>query len=292
MADDAQILHRGYRTYDGPRTGVIGALRTVAFQGVRHVLGLGRPAKAKILPIATAAIAFVPAVVYVGLAVLLGDAVQLLEEGEVVPTYSDYYGVILLALVMFAAFVAPEALTGDRRNGLLALYLSTPLTRMTYLGAKYLGILAVMSIVTVGPPMVFLIGYTFEGAGPDGFVAWIGVFWRIIAVGLIISAVFTGVAFAVSSVTDRRAWASVGTVLVLLLSATVTAVLNEGAGVGDNILLLNLLVTPFELAVRMYGDPIQNPGLGTTALAVATAAWTFGGLGVAVVRYRTMEVSR
>ena len=114
MADDAQILHRGYRTYDGPRTGVIGALRTVAFQGVRHVLGLGRPAKAKILPIATAAIAFVPAVVYVGLAVLLGDAVQLLEEGEVVPTYSDYYGVILLALVMFAAFVAPRS--SDRRS--------------------------------------------------------------------------------------------------------------------------------------------------------------------------------
>ena len=38
----ARLIDRGYRTYDGPRTGTRGAVQSVALHGLRAVLGLGR----------------------------------------------------------------------------------------------------------------------------------------------------------------------------------------------------------------------------------------------------------
>ena len=37
---DARILDRSYRSYDGPRGGVIGAIRTVTLHSIRHALGI------------------------------------------------------------------------------------------------------------------------------------------------------------------------------------------------------------------------------------------------------------
>lgn len=288
MTDEAQILDRGYRPYDGARTGVAGAMRTVTVQAIRSVLGLGRPARTKILPIVVAVIAYLPAVVFVGLAVLIGD---ILDPTEIA-TYSGYYAFIVLALVLFAAFVAPEALTGDRRNGLLPLYLSTPLTRSTYVASKCAAVVAVTLIVTIGPPLVQLIGYSFEGAGPDGVSGWLGVAWRIVVSGVIISAVFSGVALGISSLTDRRAWASIGIVLVILLSGVVTSVLVEAAELNAHLYLLNLLVAPFELVVRIYGEPSEQPDIGTAAVVASNVAWAAGGGLLTWIRYRTLEVSR
>ena len=288
MNDDAQILDRGYRTYAGPRTGVRGAMTTVTAQGIRGVLGLGRPARTKILPIVVAVVAYLPAVVFVGLAVLLGD----LLDPTAIADYSGYYFFIIFALVLFASFVAPEALTGDRRNGLLPLYLSTPLTRTTYVVAKCLAVFAVMLIVTFGPPFLQLVGYSFEGVGPDGVTGWFGIAWRIAVSGMVVSAVFSAVALGIASLTDRRAWASVGIVLVLLLSGVVTTVLVEGAELDARLYVFNLLRAPFELVIRIYGEPSDYPGISTPLLVAANLAWAGGGWALTWFRYRTVSVSR
>ena len=39
---DAQILDRGYRKYDGPRTGVQGAVRAVVVHSIQRALGMRR----------------------------------------------------------------------------------------------------------------------------------------------------------------------------------------------------------------------------------------------------------
>jgi len=49
-AQDAQIYERGYRRYEGERTGVPGAVKTLVAHSVRAVLGLGRSARHKIMP--------------------------------------------------------------------------------------------------------------------------------------------------------------------------------------------------------------------------------------------------
>jgi len=287
--DRARILDRGYRPYDGERGGPLNAIRTVAIQDFRSVLGIGRSAKSKILPLVCAIIAFLPAVVFVGFAVLFSG---LLEPDEVA-SYAGYYTFIISALALFTALVAPEVLTGDRRTGMIGLYLSTPLTRTTYLVAKVIAVAMTLAIVTIGPPLLLLIGYTFENAGPDGFLEWLKVFGRIIVSGVAVSAVFAGVSLAFSSMTDRRSLAAAGVIAALVVSAAVTSALVDAADMSESIHLLNLLVVPFELVSRIYGEndgPLST--LETAPVVLANLAWITLGLGLTWWRYQRIEVTR
>ncbi len=121
---DARILDRGYRRYDGPRLGVRGAVRSLAWHSALRALGLRRTFWAKLLPLASVGIAYVPALVFVGVAALLPAA--LTEGGGLLPDYADYYGFISAAIVLFVALVGPEVLCPDRRHRMLGLYLASP----------------------------------------------------------------------------------------------------------------------------------------------------------------------
>jgi ABC-2 type transport system permease protein len=287
--DEARILDRGYRRYTGNRRGAGGAVRSVAWQGLRSVLGLGRPARTKILPLASIVFAYLPAVAFVGIAAVL--PVDLIGE-DALPTYADYYGFIISAIVLFCALAAPEVLVGDRRTGMLALYLSTPLDRPRYLVAKVIALAAALAMVTIGPPLLLLVAYTFEGAGPDDVGDWLVLFVRILVAGLAVTTAYASTSMAAASLTDRRAFASVGIILLLLVSASLSAVLVEQAQMSDLWWTINLLAMPFELAQRVYGEPGDLPELSTWTVLAANVAWTLAGGAVVAWRYRRLRVTR
>jgi len=289
MTDEATILDRGYRTYEGPRSGVMGAVSSVTWHSIRSVLGIGRSARHKIFPVAAVLIAYLPALVFVGIAALL--PVDLVGEGAL-PNYADYVGFIGLVIVLFCGLVAPEVLVSDRRDGMLGLYLSTPLRRDTYLIAKVAAVMATLMLVTLGPPLLLLVAYTFEGSGPGGFGDWMVLFLRMVASGVAISAVFAAVSLAAASLTDRRAFASVGVIILLIGSASVTSALIEGADMSTDLRVFNLLVVPFELVQRIYGYPGSFPEMTTVVIVGANAAWVAIGAMVVWLRYRRLAVSR
>ena len=304
----AQIIDRGYRSYEGPRTGLPGAVRSVVRYSVRHTLGLGRPARHKILPWLAVVIALVPAVVFVGLAVVLD--VDLITD-EILPDYHQYYGFITTALFFYCGIVVPDILVSDRRSGMLQLYLSTPLQRWSYLGSKALAVALTLAVLTIGPVLFLLLSYTIEGSGPDGLVEWIKIFVRIIAAGAAISAAFTAASLAAASLTDRRAFASVGVILLLWGSGFVTLALVEAADMSANIYAFDLGGISDELKNRIYSvegfDPIGsegpepdddfNPGAGraglsTAFVAAANLGWVALGSAVVWWRYRRLALSR
>ncbi len=285
---DARIHDRGYEPYTGERAGVAGAVRSTGWQAMRSVLGLGRRARHKVFPVLAALIAFLPAIVFVGIAALF--PVDLLEG--VTPSYSDYLGYVGVALVLFCGLVAPEALVRDRRDGMFELYLSTPLQTNTYLLAKVGAVLATLAIVTVGPPLLQLIGFSFEGAGPDGLGEWVSVFLRIIASGIAMSAVFAAVSLAAASLTDRRAFASVGIILTLLVSSALVDGLVNEADMAVELELLNLLIIPFELVFRIYGEPGNFPELSSELVVAANLGWIAAGSAVVWLRYRRLAAGR
>ncbi len=285
---DARILDRSYRRYEGERRGVAGAVRSLAWNSALRALGLRRSLWAKVLPLLSVGIAYVPAMVFVGIAALLPE--QLVEGTGLLPGYADYYGFISAAIVIFVALVGPEVLCADRRYRTLGLYLASPLTRDTYLLAKVLAVVPVLALVTLGPPLLLLIGLTLAGAGPDGVVQFVTVLARVVAGGLVISAAYTAVSLAAASLTERRALASAGVILVLLVSgvATTSLVLT---GVDARILLLNLGLVPFELVQRIYGE-VGEAQLSTLELVIANVAWTLGAGVVVRERYRRLRVTR
>ncbi len=273
----------------GRARGWRGAIRSVSWESVRATLGLGRPARTKIFPVAAVAIAYVPAIVFVGISVLIpGD---LLDPNDVAD-YASYYGFITLAIILFSALVAPEVLVSDRRNGMLAMYLSTPLHRGTYLTAKMIAVGVTLGLVTLGPPILVLLGYTFDGSGPDGVGNWFATLFRILVSGVAVSAALTSVSMAASSLTDRRAFAAIGIVLIVLASPILAAALVEGAGLSPYWWMISLFSMPFELVNRIYGEAGDFPEVPTLAVLGANIAWTAAGVAVVIWRYSKLVIAR
>lgn len=284
----AQIFEQGYHRYDGPRLGVGASIRSLAVHSALRALGLRRTFWAKLMPIATVVISYLPAAVFVGVAALVPD--EELEEAFI-PDYSDYFGFISAAIILFVAIVGAEVLCSDRRNGTLGLYLASPLTRETYLLAKLLAILPVLGLVTLGPTVLLLVANALQGSGPDGVDGFLLVLGRAVLSGVLVSALYTAISMAAASLTERRAIASGGIILTLLVSQVLSEVLIEVVDADRRLFLLNLFELPFELVQRIYGEPGNQPAIETVSLVAASLAWILASAAVVVWRYRKLTVA-
>lgn len=289
---EARILDRGYRRYEGPRRGVPGAMRSVVIAGIQRALGIKRTFGAKIFPALAVLIAFIPAIVFVGLAVFIPEDVR--AQG-ILPSYSEYYAFILSAIVLFAAFVAPELLCTDRRSGMIGLYLASPLTRDTYLISKGIAILLVLSVVTLGPPLLMLVAFTVIGLGPDGPVAYLSLLGRMVVAAFAVSGLHTALSLAISSVTDRKGVAAAAFILVVLVTNAAADTLSLEAD-APYLFLIDLASLPFELVTRIYGGTpewgAQAADLATLPILAAYLGWTLACLALVRWRYQKLQVSR
>lgn len=283
-----RIYEGGYRKYDGERLGPSAAVLSVMRQTIQRVLGLRRPARSKVLPFLSVILAYLPALVFVGVVALLPKQVN----EDFLPDYSHYYGFITAAILLFVIFTAPEALCPDRRSRVLSLYLAAPLTRTTYLLAKAAAVATVLTFVTLGPPLLLLIGRALQGQGPDGPIGFLTVFARIAGAGLVMAAFYTAVSMAVASLTDRRAFAAGGTLLAIIGTSIMAGILVEALKLSESFYLANLNVPPLELVARIFGEPGELGHVDTWLVAAAVAAWTAAGFGLAWWRYQRLRVTR
>jgi ABC-2 type transport system permease protein len=283
----AQILDRGYRKFDGRRKGVWGAVRSTAWHTTRSVLGLGRKARHKIAPALVVIVAMLPAVVFVGAAVLLGGD-EFINDFLVgiIPAYSELARQSIAAMVLFTGLVAPEALVRDRRDGMLSLYLSTPLTRQTYLGAKALSVSGLMALIVLVPTIVYFLGMTFASLGPDGAGDWVVALIRILVSGTLASIVYALISLGAASLTDRRAFASLAVVLTMLGSLIVVQILVDAADQSTQWRLLDPVNMPMEMIARIFGDPGQYSEIATERVYAANLGWAAAASATLWARYR------
>ncbi len=289
----AAVHDLGYRRFEGERAGVAAAMRALGVHAIQRVMGLKRAGRHKVLPALILIISFVPALVFVGMAAFLPN--ELIEE-DILPSYSEYNAAFIVSVIwLFTSFVAPEALCTDRRTGMLALYLASPLNRTTYIAAKVGAVVVTMLAITLVPTLFLLVAYTIEGAGPDTVGEFLELLARITAGGVLLAAYFGAFSAMVSSFTSRRSIASASIVISFLLAGAVTSALIEG-DVDDHIALLQIAVVPLRAATYLLGELPQ----GVNGLAVvegSLALLTSLGLtalfaGVAWWRYQTLEIDR
>jgi ABC-2 type transport system permease protein len=289
-SQDARLFDLGYRGYDGPRHRPARSIVTLALFTARRVLGLGRGARHKVLPAITLAIAYLPALGSVIFAVLADTIV----EDDLI-TYGDYTFFIGSALLLFSALIAPEALCPDRRSGMLGLYLAGPLDRTRYLVAKYLGVLVVMLLITVGPLLFMFAAFVISGLGPPaGDVPLL--LLRILASGATTALLYASLSLAVSSFTTRRAAAAVALVLALAVPPIVVRSAIESADAPNALDLLSFPFVAGDLSRRIFGEmpdedaPITE--LSTGLVAGGLAAIVIAGALVCWLRYRRIESVR
>jgi len=285
----ARIYEQGFRRYVGPRTGTVGALRSLVKHSLRQALGIGRSARYKMVPLPIIFMAFVPAIGLIAFAALIPVGTE-----DFLPTYAEYYALVVAALYLFAGLICPEMLCDDQRTGMLGVYLSSPLDRARYLLGKAVAVLLLLLVVTFGPPLLTLIAFTLQNEGPSGFSEWITVFGRILASSTVVGAVYGAVGLAISASTDRRVVATAAILSVIPGSAIVTDILVNDGGMSPALRLANVMFLPRALVHRIHrefgGWPLdENP---TWTLWLAFAGWLVVCAGWIWYQYRDMLVRR
>ena len=291
MTAPSRIYDSGYRRYDGPRLGPAHSVRSLIAHTLQRIFGLHRPARTKVLPFLITAIAYLPPAVFVGLAAFLPKQIST----RALPKYGEIYGFISAVVLVFTMFVAPEALCPDRRSGVLSLYLAGPFTRARYLASKAAATAIALLFVTLGPPLLFLIGLSLESAGPHGPGGLALVLIRIIGSAVVLTTFFTALSMAVSSFTDRRAIAAAGTFIFVQASNAVVAVLVFALNAPKWILAFSVSRAPFELVRSIHGlPPAERERFRVDAIPalIAVVAWTAVTSAVAWRRYQKLQVTR
>src|SRR5687767_1293689 len=293
------VFDIGYQSYTGRREGR-GRSRLAIFKdGARTALGLGRGARAKVLPWffigILAAIALVMAIV-AGAAERLGGPGT--AERVDLPSHSDFYGIASIILFVFAAVVAPELLCPDRRNRVISLYLVRPLTGSDYIMSRWSAFFVVMLAAALLPQVILFLGLSMGDAVP---MAYLRHHWpdvpRFLGSAAAIGVYLATLAFLIASFTTRRAYASVFLVGLFIITTPFTVGLAEEVDgpAGQWISMLNLTNIPVHVNDVIFGDTSEitedAPAreLGARLLVIWYFVWTLVPATILWWRYRRLS---
>lgn len=240
------VYDRGYRPYEGERVGRTGVLRALWLASMRRALGLRRSWRQKLLPWLLLAIVSVPAMVQVGIAYITRDNPRFTIEFI---TYRDYVGVST-ALLLFVAITAPDIICPDRRQRVLPLILSRPLTGTGYALAKIAAIVTIVFAFGVLPQIVLFVGQMLVSkAGSMAYAReHAEALWQVPIAVTALSLYYASIGVAVSSLTTRRIAAAAIFIGLMLVTGVVAGIMTEVHQGGDRV-------------VVQQGPPQPPPGL-------------------------------
>ena len=258
-APPTDVIHDiGYRHDDGVRLGRGWIVRSLLLDTVRGVFGLGRPARAKVMPWIIVAILAVPAVV-IGLVVLITGGKQLPVS------YTQYLSQFWLPLSLFVAGAAPYAVSRDLRYGVMPLYLSRPMRRTDYVLARYGGLaIALFAVMVIPQTLLMIAALLAKLPVKDQIVGWAGGLFA----SLLLAVLLAALGLVVAAATPRRGIGVAAIITLLVVVAGVSVVLSGLASEkgSDNLAALAGVLDPFRLvdglAVLVLG---VTPALGQFA---------------------------
>ena len=296
MPDSVQaagVIHDlGYRGYDGPRLGRAQIVRALTWHSFRSSFGIGRGAKAKIIPVLAFVAMCLPALVN-AFAVARGNA-RLFGYDVYSPTLR------VVVVTVFIAAQAPELVSRDLRNRVLPLYFCRPLRRGDYPLAKYVALTAACLLLIELPLLILYVGTIASASG--GRAVWNETKALIppgLGVGLMWAVLMAAIGLALACRTGRRAYATGIVAITCFLTWSLSLLLIQaegGQGATSTGARVAGLFSPFTIldGVRVWlggtsPGEVANPGhYGPLygLLAVVLLAASLGGL---AARYRKVS---
>lgn len=288
------IYDIGYRGYDGPRLGRRHAVATLVRHGLRSVFGLGRPARAKVLPAVCLAIPALIAAVIVGIMALIARFGA--EQVGGLPGHAELFGAVSAFPTILVAAQAPELLGRDIRYRVLPLYFSRALLRVDYALAKLAALAVAVALVLFLPQVVLSLGTVLLTTDVIGELGRELGRWPAILGSTAVNAVVpAALALAISGLIVRRAYATAaifGLFIVPGIVAAIVIALDLGQA-SRWIVLLDIGsvldgANAWFFGIAPTGEVLVASRVPTwTALVAAVAAGT-GATLVLVQRYRTV----
>ncbi|HEY2577436.1 MAG TPA: ABC transporter permease subunit [Streptosporangiaceae bacterium] len=299
------VIHdRGYRRYEGPRLGRVQIIRALLWHSFRSAFGIGRGAKAKILPVIAVVAICLPAII---------NAVAVANGGSQVVGYESYlFALRVIVLTVFVAVQAPEMVSRDLRSRVLPLYFSRPMRRGDYPLAKYLAFTAAC-VILVDLPLVLLYLGTIASSKSGGIWPNTRGLLGGLAIGLMWAVLVSAIALALASLTGRRAYATGVVAIFFFLTFILSQIIQQIAGQGRGQFIspqtvpagqrLAGLISPFNTlqgltkwfsGVRVFhpGEgPVPDPGSYAPAYIVMFVVLLAASFAILAVRYRKAGVA-
>jgi len=217
------VIHDlGYRRYDGPRLGRAQIIRALAWHSFRAAFGLGRGAKAKIVPLVALVALCLPAAIS-AFAMSRGNA-RLVDYDTYTPALRD------LVMTVFVAVQAPELVSRDLRSRVLPLYFARPINTIDYPLAKYLAFTGACLVMIEGPLLLLYGGSIANVHGGSAVWAQTRALIPGLLVGLMWAVVLAAISLFLASATGRRAFATGAVAIFLLLTFTLSEILLQVEG--------------------------------------------------------------
>jgi len=291
--ETAGVIHDiGFRHYDGARLGRGWIVRSLLVETFRGAFGLGRPAKAKVMPWILIGILLAPPVIFVLVIVLTGMK-------ELPSSYTQYYSDLQLIISLFIAGSAPYAVSRDLRHGVMPLYLSRPLKREDYVFAKFGGLALAMFAILAGPETLLFIGALLAKLPVGDQIAG---YAQGLVMAVVLALMLTGIGLVIAAFTPRRGLGVAAIITTLVVASAIGGILwGILTTMGHDALGAYLsAINPYDdvsgIATSWFGvkPSIQamstlgfTGGLVFTTLAAATVG---GSLAILLARYRKVGV--
>jgi len=303
------VIHDlGYQHYDGPRLGRAAIIRALYWHSLRSAFGIGRGAKAKIVPFLAFGLMCLPAIANAVAVATSPDHARIVD-------YDTYtYALRTLVMLIFVAAQAPELVSRDLRSHVLPLYYSRPLRRLDYPLAKYLAF-TVACLLLVEIPLIILYLGTIISVG-GGSAVWDQTKALIPGLGVaaLLAVLLAAIGLVLASLTGRRAYATgiiaIYFFLTWILARILVNVAYHGAppvpGPGNGLVTVSIplgarlpgLISPFTVidGVRQWlggtnPGPIPNPGSAGVAYGLMFVLLLAVSLGGLAARYRKVGAS-
>jgi ABC-2 type transport system permease protein len=201
MSAETGVIHDiGYRRYSGRRLGRAQIVRALYWHSLRSAFGLGRGAKAKIVPVIVFVIMCLPAI---------ASAVAVANGNPRLVPYDTYvFQLRVVLMIIFVAAQAPELVSRDLRSHVLPLYFCRPLRRMDYPLAKLAAfITACLAIIEI-PLVLLYLGTIAQSHSPHAIWTQTRAFIPGLLVGLMWAVLLAAIGLALASLSGRRAYAT------------------------------------------------------------------------------------
>ena len=201
MSAETGVIHDiGYRRYTGRRLGRAQIVRALYWHSLRSAFGLGRGAKAKIVPVIVFVIMCLPAIAN-AVAVANGNA-------RIVPYDTYVFQLRVVLMIIFVAAQAPELVSRDLRSHVLPLYFCRPLHRLDYPVAKLAAfITACLALIEI-PLLLLYLGTVAQSHSPHAIWVQTRAFIPGLLVGLMWAVLLAAIGLALASLSGRRAYAT------------------------------------------------------------------------------------
>jgi ABC-2 type transport system permease protein len=287
------VIHDlGYQRYTGDRYGRMAIVGTLTGYSLRSAFGLGRGARAKIVPVSVFVLLILPAVI---------SAFIVARGGERAFPYDVYsYPVRVVAMTVFLAAQAPELVSQDLRHRVLPLYFARPLRPGDYLLAKLTALITASLIMLDVPVLLLYVGTVVGVHGPGAVWHQTVLMLPGLAVGLLWSVVLATIGLAIASSSGRRVIAAGAVASFFFLTWVLSEVLGTVASVPGRATVASTgtrvagLISPFTLldGVRQWlggtqPGAIPDPGgVWGAGYALLLIALVMAGLAALVIRYR------